>query len=88
MPKRSAEDSHENGSDVKRERKDTMNMYNKIATFENAKAVDENPPLDILLNAVKDGIKKPKKGGSVVYWMRMEDMRSTECFYCCATPSR
>ena len=51
-------------------------MYNKIATVENAKAVDENPPLDILLNAMKNGLKNPGKGSSVVYWMRMEDMRS------------
>lgn len=78
MLKRPAKDSLEDGVDVKRERehKDTMNMYNKIATYENAKAVDENPPLDILLNAVEHGIKKPEKGESVVYWMRMEDLRS------------
>ncbi|KAK0191151.1 DNA photolyase, FAD-binding/Cryptochrome [Armillaria mellea] len=48
---------------------------NKIATQEAAAAVDANPPFPILLKAVKDGIKDPVKGKSVVYWMRMGDLR-------------
>lgn len=79
MPKRSAEDSSDSSS-VKKERKEVSTMYNKIATFENAKAVTDNPPLDILLNAMKDGLKKPEKGKAVVYWMRMDDIRSMKSF--------
>lgn len=48
---------------------------NKVATKANADAVVANPPLDILLAAVKDAIAKPAKGGSVIYWMRMCDLR-------------
>lgn len=51
--------------------------YNKIATTENAASVDKNPPLQILLDAVADFKNDEEKGDSVVYWMRMEDMRST-----------
>ncbi|KAK0498590.1 DNA photolyase, FAD-binding/Cryptochrome [Armillaria luteobubalina] len=48
---------------------------NKIATQEAAAAVDTNPPFPVLLKAVKDGLKDPVKGKSVVYWMRMGDLR-------------
>ncbi|KAK0490822.1 DNA photolyase, FAD-binding/Cryptochrome [Armillaria novae-zelandiae] len=48
---------------------------NKIATQEAAAAVDANPPFPILLKAVKDGIKDPLKGKSILYWMRMGDLR-------------
>ncbi|KAK0242569.1 DNA photolyase, FAD-binding/Cryptochrome [Armillaria nabsnona] len=48
---------------------------NKIATQEAAAAVDANPPFPILLKAVNDGLKDPVKGKSVVYWMRMGDLR-------------
>ncbi|KAG8772396.1 hypothetical protein FRC15_002759 [Serendipita sp. 397] len=53
------------------------NMYNKIATFENANRVRENPPVITLQNAVEEAkMQQPTNpGGSVVYWMRMEDMR-------------
>jgi hypothetical protein len=39
-----------------------------------AARVDEDPPLDQLLRVMKD-TKKADKGESVIYWMRMEDMR-------------
>ncbi|KAK0206352.1 DNA photolyase, FAD-binding/Cryptochrome [Desarmillaria ectypa] len=48
---------------------------NKIATHEAAAAVDANPPFPILLKAVEDGLKSPAKGKSIVYWMRMGDLR-------------
>jgi hypothetical protein len=50
---------------------------NKIATPEAAAAVDHDPPLQKLLEAVKNGVSKPAKGECVVYWMRLEDLRST-----------
>ncbi|KAK0468156.1 DNA photolyase, FAD-binding/Cryptochrome [Desarmillaria tabescens] len=48
---------------------------NKIATHQAAAAVDANPPLSILLKTVEDGLKNPAKGKSIVYWMRMGDLR-------------
>jgi deoxyribodipyrimidine photo-lyase len=47
----------------------------KIATQEAAAAVDADPPLQKLLKAVEQGVKKPVKGDFVVYWMRMGDLR-------------
>ncbi|KAL6309642.1 DNA photolyase [Sparassis latifolia] len=47
----------------------------KIATAEAAEKVDKDPPLFKLLDAVSRGVKKPGKGESVVYWMRMQDLR-------------
>jgi deoxyribodipyrimidine photo-lyase len=48
----------------------------KIATFEAAAKVDANPPLTELQNWMGE-VRAVKPGESVVYWMRMEDMRST-----------
>lgn len=48
----------------------------KIATKDAAAALDSDPPLSKLLAAVENGVKKPKKGASVIYWMRMNDLRS------------
>ncbi|CCO28156.1 deoxyribodipyrimidine photo-lyase [Rhizoctonia solani AG-1 IB] len=53
-------------------------VHGKIATFDNAARVDGNPPLGKLQNAIsehKDELKTTSKGDSVIYWMRMEDMR-------------
>jgi deoxyribodipyrimidine photo-lyase len=50
-------------------------LPNKIATAENAANVDTNLPLNVLMRAVKDGVKAPVKGEAVVYWMRMSDLR-------------
>lgn len=55
-------------------------LYNKVATAENAAAVDGNPPLRMLLGAVENGVKNPKMGESAVYWMRMEDLRGSYAF--------
>jgi hypothetical protein len=51
-------------------------MYNKVATFENADRVRQNPPvaqLQKLMREVKTG--PAHVGTSVIYWMRMQDMR-------------
>ena len=48
----------------------------KIATAEAAAAVDADPPLAQLTRAMEGVLKKPQKGDSVVFWMRMADLRS------------
>ncbi|KAJ7507943.1 FAD binding domain of DNA photolyase-domain-containing protein [Mycena galericulata] len=50
----------------------------KIAAFDAAAAVDSSPPLPKLLMALKDGVGSPKKGDSVVFWMRMGDLRISD----------
>jgi deoxyribodipyrimidine photo-lyase len=49
----------------------------KIATVDAAAAVDSDTPLSKLLKAVEDVGKKSKATESVVYWMRMGDLRSS-----------
>ena len=63
---------------MKKTRRDTKFLPNKIATAENAAKVDAHPPLLKLLDAVRDyGTNGDvAKGDCVVYWMRMEDLRS------------
>jgi hypothetical protein len=53
----------------------------RIATPEAAAAADAHLPLQSLLEAVENGVKKPKTGGSVVFWMRMSDLRSKSFLY-------
>lgn len=56
----------------------------KVASAQNAAAVDAEPPLAKLLEAVKGQNQQVKKGKAVVYWMRMADLRSaflTLCLY-------
>ena len=53
--------------------------YNRIASLDNATAANKNPPVAQLQNALKS-VKTPDTvdpGACVVYWMRMEDLRST-----------
>lgn len=50
--------------------------YIKVATAENAAAVDKNPPLLKLRDAIKLNVEPKTTGSAVVYWMRMEDLRS------------
>ncbi|CAE7204149.1 unnamed protein product [Rhizoctonia solani] len=53
-------------------------VHGKIATAENAARVDAEPPLGRLQTAIsehKNESKNIAKGDSVIYWMRMEDMR-------------
>ncbi|KAF5344091.1 hypothetical protein D9758_008838 [Tetrapyrgos nigripes] len=52
-------------------------MPNKVATAEAATKVDQDPPLFKLLYAVQNAVK-PKQGKSVVYWMRMADLRISD----------
>lgn len=49
---------------------------NKVASVDAAAAVDANPPLPTLLQAVREGVQIPAKGACIVYWMRMADLRS------------
>jgi deoxyribodipyrimidine photo-lyase len=51
--------------------------YIKVASAENAAAVDHDPPLQILRDAVLNNDDPKDPGSAVVYWMRMEDLRST-----------
>ena len=55
----------------------------KVASADVAAAVDADPPLDQLMRLVKDkeGQVQPEKGDSVVYWMRMEDMRGERALW-------
>jgi deoxyribodipyrimidine photo-lyase len=48
----------------------------KVATVEDAARADEDPPLDQLIRVMKNNKGKVEKGESIVYWMRMEDVRS------------
>jgi len=52
-------------------------MYNKIATFENANRVRQDPPVAKLQQTIRDAKKEAVEdpGRCVVYWMRMQDMR-------------
>ncbi|KIY49338.1 hypothetical protein FISHEDRAFT_65353 [Fistulina hepatica ATCC 64428] len=59
---------------------DSGHVFNprKIATREAAATVDSNPPLQVLLRAVESAIEKPERGESVVYWMRLNDLRISD----------
>ncbi|KAH9482561.1 Deoxyribodipyrimidine photo-lyase [Psilocybe cubensis] len=47
----------------------------KIATAEAAAAVDANTPFSQLTKLLKDSVRHSLDGKSVVYWMRMNDLR-------------
>ncbi|KAG0709751.1 DNA photolyase, FAD-binding/Cryptochrome [Suillus ampliporus] len=47
----------------------------KIATGEAAAIVQADPPFVRLLDALRDVVQNPSKGQSIVYWMRMGDLR-------------
>jgi deoxyribodipyrimidine photo-lyase len=52
-----------------------------VASPEAAAAADADPPLKKLLRALENVSNvSPKSGDAVVYWMRMEDMRSLPCY--------
>jgi hypothetical protein len=56
---------------------ETYVLEGKIATAEDAARVDADPPLDQLMRLLKEKAPKVENGESVVYWMRMNDMRRT-----------
>ncbi|KZT12525.1 DNA photolyase [Laetiporus sulphureus 93-53] len=60
---------------TKKTRHDARFLPNKIATAEAAGRVDRDRPLDKLMNVMREVTRCPPEGESVVYWMRMEDMR-------------
>jgi deoxyribodipyrimidine photo-lyase len=65
-----------------KEDKPVSNVYNRIASLDNATAANKNPPVAQLQNALKS-VKTPDtvdSGSCVVYWMRMEDLRSMSSF--------
>ena len=81
MPKRtrsSASPSTErHASPTKKQKPDADFVHNKIALAEAAANAEKDPPLKKLLEAADRTPKSPKKGESVVYWMKMEDIRGT-----------
>ncbi|KAG1755580.1 DNA photolyase, FAD-binding/Cryptochrome [Suillus lakei] len=50
----------------------------KIATAEAAAAVQTDPPFLRFLDALRNVTQKPSKGQSIVYWMRMGDLRISD----------
>ena len=75
MAKRARSDTVHSSRPTAKKQRTGVFSPNKIATAEAASAVDENPPLQILLKAVESRIKNVAKGDCVVYWMRMADLR-------------
>ncbi|WVR08725.1 hypothetical protein IAU60_005783 [Kwoniella sp. DSM 27419] len=66
--------------DVKRH-KNAYEIKGKVATAEDAARADEDPPLNQLMRLLEKGQKEVEKGDSVVYWMRMEDVRNNTALY-------
>jgi len=65
-----------------RETKIAPKVYGRIASLENATAVNKHPPVAQVQDALKN-VKTPNTvnpGACVVYWMRMEDLRSTSSY--------
>lgn len=65
------------GSSKKRHVASTFNPP-MFATREAADAVHADLPLTKLLTTMREGVKSPKAGACVVYWMRMGDLRGNE----------
>ena len=66
-----------------KENKTDPNIYGRIASLDNATAANKNPPVAQLQNAL-ESVKAPDTvdpGACVVYWMRMEDLRSMSSIY-------
>ncbi|WVO17357.1 hypothetical protein L204_105049 [Cryptococcus depauperatus] len=65
-------------SSKSKKHKNAYEIKGKIATAEDAARMDKNPPLNVITRLLESQDKEDKKieaGDSVVYWMRMEDMR-------------
>ncbi|KAI0068783.1 hypothetical protein BV25DRAFT_1986350 [Artomyces pyxidatus] len=75
MAKRTSSLSFSSSPAKKTRPADVRVVHNKVATAEAAAKVDGDPPLGRLIQALEECNVLPVKGHSVVYWMRMEDMR-------------
>lgn len=53
----------------------------KVATAEAAAAAQANPPFLRLLAEMRNVVQNPQPGKSIVYWMRMSDLRSKLVHY-------
>lgn len=75
--KRASSTTANNGKMAKRPRPASFTPR-KVASAQNAAAVDANPPLAQLLKALKENQQqKVNKNKAIVYWMRLADLRST-----------
>lgn len=53
-----------------------------VATLENSNRARENPPVAALQEVIREAKRqRVVTGSSIVYWMRMQDMRSTSLAY-------
>lgn len=69
--------TREGRTPTKKTREDTEFLPSKIATAENAAKADKNPPFRKLEELTQACQKiEPLGGECVVYWMRMQDLRS------------
>ncbi|ODO10702.1 hypothetical protein I350_01299 [Cryptococcus amylolentus CBS 6273] len=76
--KRSPPDGNGAAFPKSKKHKNAYEIKGKIATVEDAARMDERPPMVRLQQALKvqaDSNQNIERGESVVYWMRMEDMR-------------
>ncbi|WVQ71157.1 hypothetical protein IAR50_000682 [Cryptococcus sp. DSM 104548] len=55
--------------------KNAYEIKGKIATAEDAARMDNDPPIERLYKALDNQKEIKERGESVVYWMRMEDLR-------------
>ncbi|KAH7887641.1 DNA photolyase, FAD-binding/Cryptochrome [Phlebopus sp. FC_14] len=76
MPKRLPSPSPSTAS--KKQRMDFAFAPRRIATAEAAAAAQADPPLFKLLTLLRDVVASPQVGKSIVYWMRMGDLRITD----------
>ncbi|WVQ70811.1 hypothetical protein IAR50_000333 [Cryptococcus sp. DSM 104548] len=76
--KRSSPEGGGVASPKAKKHKNAYEIKGKIATAEDAARMDKHTPMDRLHQALKvqaESGRKIEKGESVVYWMRMQDMR-------------
>lgn len=56
---------------------DNARKRSRIASAEDAALVDASPPYqELLLHLETKRVQESVQGGCIVYWMRMEDLRS------------
>ena len=60
----------------KRERIDPPFTFKRVAAQGAAAAAQEKPPFLALLRQMHNVVQTPQPGKSIVYWMRMGDLRS------------